>query len=61
MLVTFNDTVTKARPIESFDSQLEWIIGLTQIGFLLIFLGLVRRQPIPETPQNPASPKTEGA
>jgi hypothetical protein len=60
-LFTFTRAITEARPIESLDCQLHWTIALTLTGCLLIFLGLVRRQPIPETPANAASSATDAA
>jgi hypothetical protein len=33
---------------DSLDNQIRWITGLSVIGVLLIFLGLVQRRPIPD-------------
>jgi hypothetical protein len=52
MFVTFNHMMqspTASVSPESLDSQFRWIIGLSVIGGLLMFLGLVRRQPITES------------
>jgi hypothetical protein len=61
MLVTFNRiTQSSYAPIsqESIINSLRWIIGLWVIGSLLMFLGLVRRQPIPEAGEEPLPPET---
>jgi ACR3 family arsenite efflux pump ArsB len=50
MLIFFNHMTQS--PIasivsESMSNSLRWITGLSVIGFLLMFLGLVRRRPVP--------------
>jgi hypothetical protein len=49
MIVTFNRLVQSPNaPLSpgSVANSLDWIIGFTTIGILLIFLGLVHRQPV---------------
>ena len=49
MIITFNRVVQSPNtPVSSelVASSLDWIIGFTTIGTLLIFLGLVHRQPV---------------
>jgi hypothetical protein len=43
-------------PAESIDNARHWIISLAVIGVLLVFLGLVRRQPIVRVPQRSIEP-----
>ncbi len=41
-------TQTPLVPPESFDNLISWMAGLCISGSLLCFLGVVRRQPVPE-------------
>ena len=50
----------KALSPESISKALDWIIGLSVIGFLLMFLGLVRRQPISNLEENAPPPDSSG-
>jgi hypothetical protein len=52
LLVMFNHRMRSPNaslPVESTADSFRWIMGLSVIGVLLMFLGLVRRQPIPES------------
>jgi hypothetical protein len=55
MIVTFNN-VQSPDVSASLDSQMRWIMGSTVIGLLLMFLGVVHRQPIAEAKETAASP-----
>jgi len=37
---------------------MQWMVGLTTIGAMVFFLGLVHRRPIPQRPQEPKEPST---
>ncbi len=46
LFITFNN-ITSAYSPDQMDEWLYWTVGLGNIGILLLFLGLVRRRPVP--------------
>jgi hypothetical protein len=60
MLITFNDMAqspTTTVESDSINDSLSWILGLAVVGSLLMFLGLVHRQPIPESGEEASFPQ----
>lgn len=60
MLVTFNSMVQSSTAASSSEAVSDWIRWMTAtgvIGTLLMFLGLVRRQPIPELEEETSTPE----